>query len=133
MIVITYKLECKQAVEDLIADQFGTLECAICINEIDNINKGVVYITYGGIADLERTMCQTCDKRFENQDPYKRNIEYRFEYPFINDSHAAVFLEKSKNFVLNEGDEKKVKNFARAIHNTKTGVQDIELNLRLRI
>ncbi|AKS25460.1 Clas117 [Clostera anastomosis granulovirus B] len=133
MIVITNKLDCKTAVENLIADQFDTLECAICINEISNNNKGVVYVTCGGIADLERTMCQMCDKRFEKQDPYKRNIEYRFEYPFVNDAHAAVFLEKSKNFVLNDGNEEKVKNFTHAIHNTRTGVQDIELNLRLRI
>lgn len=133
MFVITDKLDCKMAVENLIADQFNTLECAICINEINDNNKGVVYITCGGIADLERIMCQTCDKRLDKRDPYKRNIEYRFEYPFVNDAHATVFLEKSKNFVLNEGDEEKVRNFALALHNSKTSVQDVELCLRLRI
>ncbi|AIS92121.1 hypothetical protein [Erinnyis ello granulovirus] len=132
MIVVSDKLNCKAAVENLIADQFNSLECAICLNEIGNNDKGVVYITCGGIADLERTMCKKCDKRFETQDPYKRKIEYRFEYPFINDEHAAAFLEKSTNFVLNEGCEEKVKSFTRAIKNT-TGVQDIELCLRFRL
>nr|QNN89336.1 hypothetical protein [Spilarctia obliqua nucleopolyhedrovirus] len=119
MFFITMETECKEAAETLIRDQFEIMECSICLNEIDNNNKGVVYITCGGTADLERVMCKDCDKRLEKQDPYKRKIDYRFEYPFINNEHAKVFLEKSNKFVLNEGEDEKIEQFTQALKNRK--------------
>lgn len=121
------------AAETIIYEQFKSMECAICLDEINDNNKGVVYITSGGTADLERAMCKMCDRRLEKQDPYKRKIEYRFEFPFVNNEHARVFLEKSKRFVLNEGEEKKIETFARALKQTATGYQDVELTLKLTI
>ncbi|QOD40083.1 Maph120 [Matsumuraeses phaseoli granulovirus] len=131
MVFITTETECKSAAESIINNQFVTMECAICLNEIDKNNKGVIYITCGGTADLERAMCRECDKRLEKQDPYKRNIEYRFEYPFINDEHTKSFLNKSKTFVLNEGEEEKIEAFSKALKNTVDGYQDVEYSLKL--
>lgn len=109
------------------------MECAICLNDINDTNRGVVYITCGGAADLERVMCKECDKRFEKQDPYKRQIEYRFEYPFVNNEHAKVFLERSKTFVLNDGDEERIEVFAKTLKSTTSGYQDVEFPLGLTL
>ncbi|AMF83864.1 Ac53 [Cnaphalocrocis medinalis granulovirus] len=131
MFLLTTQKECKAAVEQLINKQFGKMECAICLNEINNINKGYVYITSGGTADLERAMCLECDKRIGKNDPYKRKIDYKFEYPFINDEHAKSFVKKSCNFILNEGDDDKIENFKNAIKQTENGYQDIEIDVKL--
>lgn len=130
-VLITTETECKLAAESIIRDQFVTMECAICLNEININNKGVLYITSKGAADLERAMCNTCDKRLENQDPYKRIIAYKFEYPFINDEHAKKFVEISSTFVLNDGDEETIEKFSRALKETARGHADIEYPLQL--
>lgn len=82
---------------------------------------------------MERVMCKECDKRFEKQDPYKRQIEYRFEYPFVNNEHAKVFLERSKTFVLNDGDEERIEVFAKTLKSTTSGYQDVEFPLGLTL
>ncbi|ABC61243.1 unknown [Choristoneura occidentalis granulovirus] len=133
MVFITTKTECKIASETIIQDQFKNLECAICVQEINNNEKGFVYITFGQIADLERLMCKRCDKLYEKHDPYKREILYRFEYPFINNEHAKAFVEKSKTFNINEGKEEKIQTFSQALKNSINGYQDVELDLKLTI
>ncbi|AAM70320.1 hypothetical protein [Phthorimaea operculella granulovirus] len=133
MFLLTTRTQCKNAAETMIREQFPSMECAICLNEIDENNKGVVYITCGGIADLERPMCAQCDKRLLKQDPFKRQIEYRYEYPFVNDAHAKSFLEHSTKFVLNEGDPDKITTFGETLKSTANGYQDLELNVKLKI
>ncbi|AQQ80409.1 ORF143 [Betabaculovirus altermyunipunctae] len=96
----------KQMLERIIESQEG-LECAICCSEIDKSHPGVVNITCGGMADLEHLFCEACDKKFEKNDPYKREIVYRFVYPFRDDKAAVSFIEKSSKFILSEDDEEK--------------------------
>ncbi|APO14001.1 U-box/RING-like domain protein [Plodia interpunctella granulovirus] len=133
MFTITTNGECKKSAEAIIRQQFPSLECAICLMELDNTNKGVVYITCGGTADLERIMCRECDKKFEKHDPYKRDILYRFGYPFVSDEHAKQFLERSKNFVLNEGEEEKIEKFSARLKSTACGYRDIDFQISLNI
>ncbi|AAQ21716.1 unknown [Cryptophlebia leucotreta granulovirus] len=131
MFFITTQTECKSAAETIINEQFQNMECAICLNSINSSNKGVLYVTCGGAADLERAMCKECDKRFEKQDPYKREIEYRFEYPFVNNEHAKSFLQKSKTFVINDGEEEKIEQFTKILKSTTEGYQDVEFKLKI--
>jgi hypothetical protein len=122
----------KERVERVIHDQFLSIECAICCNVIDQKSKGVVYITCGGMADLEHVFCVACDERFKKQDPYKRTIEYRFEFPFANDAAAEAFVERSRQFVLNEGDDAKIKEFQENIKQSySTGYEDLEVDFDL--
>ncbi|AKN80762.1 hypothetical protein [Diatraea saccharalis granulovirus] len=130
---ITSQNECKSATETIIQNQFKIMECVICLNEINEKNKGVVYITFGGTADLERLMCKECDKRLEHNDPYKRNIEYRFDFPFVNNEQAKIFLEKSDRFVLNEGEEEKIEEFTRSLKNAADCYQDVEFPIKLNL
>lgn len=131
MFFITKENECKKAAEEIIRNQFEIIECAICLNEINEKNKGFVYITCEGTADLERIMCLVCDKRFEKKDPYKRKIEYRFVYPFVNNEQAKTFLDKSNRFILNEGEPGKIEKFSKTLKNTSTGYTDLELQLTI--
>lgn len=122
----------KQRVERVINEQFQSMECAICCETIDDMNKGVVYITCGGMADLEHIFCKRCDDRFKKQDPYKRSIEYRFDFPFLNDDAAEAFVAKSRQFVLNEGDDSKIKDFEINIKQSNSnGFVDLEVDFDL--
>ncbi|AAP85748.1 ORF_111 [Adoxophyes orana granulovirus] len=122
----------KNTVEEMINNQFTTMECVICLNEINNINSGVIYITDGGTADLERIMCSLCDKRFKAKDPYYRQINYRFVYPFETNDHAQAFVNKSKQFVINEGDENKIEHFKTSIKNANC-IRDVDYTVKLTI
>lgn len=122
----------KERVERVIRDQFVSIECVICCAAVDDKSRGVVYITCGGMADLERVFCAGCDERFKKQDPYKRTIEYRFEYPFANDAAAEAFVERSRQFVLNEGDDAKIKEFQENIKQSYgAGYEDLEVDFDL--
>lgn len=122
----------KERVERIINDQFLAIECAICCSVVDQKSKGVVYITCGGMADLEHVFCAECDERFRKQDPYKRTIEYRFEFPFANDAAAEAFVARSRQFVLNEGDDAKVREFQESIRQSRGArFEDVEVSFDL--
>ncbi|AEB00403.1 hypothetical protein [Clostera anachoreta granulovirus] len=133
MFIITTNGDCKVVAEKTILDQFTSIECAICLDDINVNNRGVIYITSGGTADLERVMCGACDKRFQNNDPYKRSVEYRFEFPFHNDEHAKLFLAKSSRFVLNDGDDDNVERFSSLLKGAATEFRDVEIELGFRL
>lgn len=102
----------KRQVELVIGAQFPELECAICLDTIDEKHPGVVHVTCvtrdtgtTTSADLEHMFCEGCDRRFRDRDPYRRTIQYRFVYPFAGDREARLFVTKSNRFVLSEYDE----------------------------
>lgn len=108
----------KEFLEQIITAQLGEeLECAICCSVIDKYHRGVVNITSGHMADLEHVFCETCDKKFKQNDPYKRKILYRFVYPFLNDNAAVSFIEKSDKFILHEDDAASHERFVNSIKN----------------
>ncbi|QBQ01675.1 U-box/RING-like protein [Hyphantria cunea granulovirus] len=110
----------KKEIERVINDQFETLECAICFESINQNNKGFLIITSNKMADLEHLLCSECNSRFIKKDPYKRDILYRLRYPFDTDEEAHFFIENSRQFVLNEGDEAKIEEFRHKIIESAT-------------
>lgn len=121
----------------MLVSQLGEeFECAICCDSIDKYKPGVVIITCGGLADFEHLFCEDCDKRFEKQDPYKRQIKYRFTFPFVDNKAAINFMAKCKKFVFNKDDEEKQRTMVNAIQHIKVdnnGYQDLTFDFDLRL
>ncbi|AAS82616.1 ORF122 [Agrotis segetum granulovirus] len=136
MFVLTVKEKdiTKRGIEQIIFDQFPSMECAVCYDIIDEKNKGCVYITCDGKADLEHIFCADCAKKFRRQDPYKRPIAFKFEFPFVNDEAAKSFVRLSKRFVLNEGNEEKIKLFENNVKRcSEERYTDIEYDFDLKL
>ncbi|AJK91796.1 U-box/RING-like protein [Spodoptera frugiperda granulovirus] len=124
----------KEFLEKILIGELGEdLECAICCSAINKYQRGVVNITCGGMADLEHLFCETCDKKFQKNDPYKRKILYRFTFPFSDDNAALSFIEKSEKFILNEDDERKQRELVDTVKNIprKEEYRDVSFNFDL--
>lgn len=126
----------KEFLDKILIDELGAeLECAICCSVIDKYHKGVINITCGGMADLEHLFCETCDKKFEKNDPYKRKIMYRFTFPFCDDNAALSFIDKSTKFILTEDDEHKQRELANVVKNIsrREEYRDVLFNFDLNL
>ena len=127
----------KECLERIIYSELGDeFECAICCGAIDKYHSGVIVITCGGMADLEHLFCKECDVKFKRNDPYKRSIEFKFEFPFTDDNAALSFIEKTKKIIINYDDEAKqqrlkdmIKSYSAGEDSYKDVVFDFNLNL----
>ncbi|AKR17472.1 hypothetical protein [Mocis latipes granulovirus] len=108
----------KQDLEQMFYSELGDeFECAICCATIDKYHGGTIVITCEGLADFEHLFCRECDEKFKRNDPYKRQIKYKFAFPFENDIAALSFIEKTKKLIINYDDESKQERLKNSMKN----------------
>ncbi|ABQ52070.1 hypothetical protein SlGVgp127 [Spodoptera litura granulovirus] len=131
------KISVKRELETMIESttEERSIECCICYSVINRYARGVMIITCGGMADLEHVFCESCNKKFTTNDPYKRRIVYRFTYPFEDEAAAKDFISKSRNFILSDGDDVRVESFKEKVNDlggkSVGQYEDVEYSFKL--